>query len=221
MTKPIFITSWISMSFINYLSCLSVLDNKFKSGNFTNYMEILKHRVNLMSDIDLEYGAEIDVRDHNGVIVLSHDYPSDNSERLSDFLKHFPKNRLLAINVKSCGIEIDVNNMLKNHKNYFLFDFSLPYLLKSIHMDIPCALRLSEYEKELFKGPKWAWIDSFHSVWYSDKYIESIKNKGYKIALVSPELHKRSNKLDYEKINSMINKKLVDAICTDVPDKWK
>ena len=81
--------------------------------------------------------------------------------------------------------------------------------------------KVIEYEKELLEGPKWIWVDSFDSVWYDDKYIESIKNKGYKIVLVSPELHNRTNKLDYEKIKSMINKKLVDAICTDAPDRWK
>lgn len=185
-------------------------------------MDILKHRVNHISEIDLEYGAEIDVRDHNGKIVLSHDYPDNNSESLIDFLKHFPKNNLLAINVKSCGIETDVYNILKlNHENYFLFDFSFPYLLKSTHMNIPCALRLSEYEKELIEGPKWVWIDSFQSIWYDAQYVEMIKNKGYKIVIVSPELHKRTEQQDYEKIKSLISKKLVDAICTNIPDKWK
>ena len=185
-------------------------------------MEILKHRVNQISDIDLNFGSEIDVRDHNGMIVLSHDYPDNNSQLLTNFIKHFPKNQLLAINIKSCGIEADVNNIIKQtHKNYFLFDFSLPNLLKSIDLNIPCAIRLSEYEKELFEGPKWVWIDSFDSVWYDHKYLESIKNKGYQIALVSPELHKRINPLDYEKIKSLINKELVDAVCTDVVDRWK
>ena len=189
---------------------------------FNIYMEILKHRVNHISEINLEFGAEIDVRDHNGVIVLSHDYPNDNSEQLVDFIKFFPKNQLLAINVKSCGIEVDVNNMMKqNHKNYFLFDFSLPYLLNSIKLNIPCAQRLSEYEKDLIKGPRWIWIDSFSSIWYDEKYLKLIKDKGYKISLVSPELHKRSNLQDYEKIKSMISKDLIDAICTDELDIWK
>ena len=189
---------------------------------FNVYMEILKHRVNHISEIDLEFGAEIDVRDHKGVIVLSHDYPDDNSERLIDFIQSFPKNQLLAINVKSCGIETDVNNIIKqNHENYFLFDFSLPYLLNSINLNIPCALRLSEFEKELIEGPQWIWIDSFSSIWYDDKYIELIKNKGYKIALVSPELHKRTNLQDHEKIKYLISKNLIDAICTDDVEKWK
>ena len=184
-------------------------------------MEILKHRVNCISEIDLKHGAEIDVRDHNGVIVLSHDYPNNNSESLVTFLKHFPKNQLLAINIKSCGIEADVNNIVQeNHEKYFLFDFSLPSLLKSINMKIPCALRLSEYEKELIKGPTWVWVDSFHSIWFDDEYLKLIKNKGYNVALVSPELHMRSNELDYEKIKSLISKKLVDAICTDMVNSW-
>lgn len=185
------------------------------------FMEILKHSVNCISDIDLEHGAEIDVRDKNGVIVLSHNYPDENSESLVNFLKSFPKDQLLAINMKSCGIEIDVNNLIKQtHKNYFLFDFSFPYLLSAIQQNIPCALRLSEYEKELLQGLKWVWLDSFHSIWYDEQYLESLKNQGYKIALVSPELHKRSDLLDSRKIESLINKKLVDAICTDILDKW-
>ena len=185
-------------------------------------MEILKHRVNQISDIDLKFGAEIDVRDHNGIIVLSHDYPNDDSERLVDFVKSFPKNHLLAINIKSCGIETDIHNIMKqNHENYFLFDFSLPYLLNSINLGIPCALRLSEYEKELHVGPKWVWLDSFCSVWYDEQYIRSIKNKGYRITIVSPELHKRNDILDYEKIESFIHKDLIDAICTDNMDRWK
>ena len=88
-------------------------------------------------------------------------------------------------------------------------------------MNIPCALRLSEYEKELINGPKWIWLDSFSSIWYDDEYLKLIKNKGFKIALVSPELHKRSNLQDYKKIKSMISKKLIDAICTDELDRWK
>ena len=88
-------------------------------------------------------------------------------------------------------------------------------------MNIPCAQRLSEYEKDLVNGPKWIWIDSFNSVWYDDKYVEFIKNKGYKIVLVSPELHGRTSQSDYEKIKSLISKKLVDAICTDDLNKWK
>ena len=76
------------------------INNKFKRCVLIFYMEIIKHRINCISDIDSEFGAEIDVRDNNGKIVLSHDYPDNTSETLSNFLKHFPKNRLLQLMLK-------------------------------------------------------------------------------------------------------------------------
>ena len=68
-------------------------------------MIILKHRCNSIQDIDSKYGAEVDVRDHNGRLVLSHGLPNDKSVELTTYLKIFPKKTLLAINVKSCEIE--------------------------------------------------------------------------------------------------------------------
>ena len=103
---------------------------------------------------------------------------------------------------------------------YFAFDFSFPYLFDAIKNNITCALRLSEYEKELLEGPKWTWIDSFHSIWFDEKYVQSIKNLGYSIAIVSPELHGRNVKNEFKQIESLIDKGLVDAICTDNLEMW-
>jgi len=184
-------------------------------------MEILKHRVNSVDEINQNFGAEIDVRDHNETLVLSHDYPNSQSQKLDDFLKKFPKEKLLAINVKSCGIEKKLALILKNYEvKYFAFDFSFPYLFDAIKNNITCALRLSEYEKELLEGPKWTWIDSFHSIWFDEKYVQSIKNLGYSIAIVSPELHGRNVKNEFKQIESLIDKGLVDAICTDNLEMW-
>ena len=41
---------------------------------------------------------------------------------------------------------------------------------------------------------------------------------GLKLALVSPELHNRTNEL--ERIRTIIDKIDVDAICTDLPEFW-
>lgn len=184
-------------------------------------MEIIKHRINVVNEIDQKFGAEIDVRDHNGVLVLSHDYPNSQSQKLDDFIKYFPKERLLAVNVKSCGIEKDLFDILNDSKvKYFTFDFSFPYLLKAINNNLTCALRLSEYEKEIVKGPQWVWVDSFHSMWFDEKYIQTVKNLGYHIAIVSPELHGRNDKKEIEEIKILIKKKLIDAICTDTPEMW-
>jgi|TARA_B100000959_G_scaffold202719_1_gene212196 hypothetical protein len=185
-------------------------------------MEILKHRVNTINEIDQNFGAEIDVRDYNGSLVLSHDYPNPQNPQLINFLKNFPKDKLLAVNVKSCGIEKDLFDILKNKQiNYFVFDFSIPSLFDAIKNNLTCALRLSEFEKELLDGPKWVWLDSFKSIWYSKDYVRSIKSLGYSISVVSPELHGRSDRKEIEQIKSLIDDDLIDAICTDIPEMWK
>jgi hypothetical protein len=41
---------------------------------------------------------------------------------------------------------------------------------------------------------------------------------GLKVALVSPELHNRTNEL--ERIRMIVDKINVDAVCTDLPEFW-
>ena len=45
-------------------------------------MIILKHRVNSINDYDTKYGVEIDIRDFNNKLVLSHNPPNENSFKL-------------------------------------------------------------------------------------------------------------------------------------------
>ena len=55
-------------------------------------MEIFLHRTNTIEKIDSRFGAEIDVRDFNGKLILSHSYPKNDSVTLENFLHHFPRN---------------------------------------------------------------------------------------------------------------------------------
>lgn len=185
-------------------------------------MEILKHRANTIKRIEKGYGSEIDIRDHNGEIVLSHDYPDNKVITLKEYLDDFPINSLLAINVKSSGIEKDLKRLLdkSQHRNYFVFDFSIPYLLEAIKLDLICACRLSEYEKYIFPECKWVWIDCFHSLWYDESYLKLLKKK-HKIAIVSPELHGRTEQNEILKIKEMISANLIDALCTKEPKMWQ
>ena len=183
-------------------------------------MEILKHRVNSLNEIDLSSGLEIDVRDFNNEIVLSHDFPSTKSIKFDDFLKNISKNQLLAVNIKSTEIENDVKKILEenNISNYFTFDWAVPSLIKAINKGLVCAFRLSEFEKDIFPQCDWVWIDSFQKIWFDAEYISSLKNLGLKIAIVSPELHER--KLEMEQVKEIVNSIKVDAICTDFPNFW-
>ena len=43
-------------------------------------MKIIKHKVNSIQKIDQNFGAEIDIRDYDGDLVLSHDFPHQKSQ---------------------------------------------------------------------------------------------------------------------------------------------
>lgn len=182
-------------------------------------MEILKHRVLDVHDIDPRFGIEIDVRDINNELVVSHDPPNDKSPKLKDFFE-VQKNQLFAINIKSVEIEKQLKEIISYYKikNYFTFDWPIPSLFKAINSNLITAFRLSEYENYIYKNCDWVWIDSFHSIWYSTEQIKSLKKHGFKIALVSPELHKRYS--DLERFREIVSLCRIDAICTDHPEKW-
>lgn len=184
-------------------------------------MEIIKHRVNVITQIDNKYGLEIDVRDSIGELVISHDSSSGNEITLNNYLKHTDSKKLIAINIKSSEIENKLKQILQtnNITNYFTFDWSVPSLIKAIQIQLICAFRLSEYEKEIIPNCSWAWLDAFHSIWYDETLLDSLKNKGLKIAIVSPELHNRKSELP--KVKEIVKSGKVDAICTDLPEYYQ
>ncbi len=79
-------------------------------------MIILKHRVNSIKDFDARYGVEIDVRDFNNKLVISHNIPNENSFTLESFLATIPKDSFLAINIKSSEIELDLKEIIDEYK---------------------------------------------------------------------------------------------------------
>ena len=184
-------------------------------------MHILKHRINTIQEIDQQFDIEVDVRDYNNEIVIAHDCPTKNSMKLTDFLKHVNHNSLLAINIKSSEIEQELLKIIMDNRitNYFTFDWPVPSLLKAINKKLICAFRLSEYEKEITPNCSWVWLDAFHSIWYDEIFLNSLKSKGLKISIVSPELHNRKSELP--KVKEIVKSGKVDAICTDLPDYYQ
>ena len=51
----------------------------------------------LIKSLNLGYGIEFDVRDFNSEIVISHDIPNKNSEKLEDFFKKIQSKKKLFI----------------------------------------------------------------------------------------------------------------------------
>lgn len=173
--------------------------------------------------IQNNYGIETDIRDFNGEIVISHDPPhNENYLLLKDFLRIYKKSiysPCLALNIKSDGLSSILLNILKEFKinNYFVFDMSIPDTLSYIKLKMNVATRLSEYEAigKINDLGEFVWLDAFESEWYSVNLISDLLKQGKKVAIVSPELHKREYKTLWSTIKPFFpNDNLY--LCTDL-----
>lgn len=191
------------------------------------------HRIN--NSIDLEnipkyHGIELDVRDKNKELILSHD-PFNDGELFCNFLKEY-NNSSIILNIKSERIEYKVLEELKknNINNYFFLDCSFPmiYQLNKIG-EKNIAIRFSEYESIesvlLVKDKvSWVWIDCFNKFPLTKDIYNKIKDANLKICLVSPELQGHNRTLIYKfKESIKKNNFIIDAICTKAYniDFWK
>ena len=170
-------------------------------GIWNNSME-MNSLHSLASSFDLDIGIETDVRDCDGKLVISHDPPLASCALQFDVLLQAymarPTRPLLALNIKSDGLQARLLAALQHHgvENYFVFDMSVPDTLGYQRLQMPFAARISEYEPHnvLAEKAPWIWLDAFHDEWFSIETIRSWLDQGKSVAVVSPELHRRSHK---------------------------
>lgn len=185
------------------------------------------HRVNesqKLISIPINYGVEIDLRDSDHDIIVTHD-PFSKGETLENYLKSFKHNTII-LNVKSEGIEEKTLEILKkyNIESYFFLDLSFPALIKLAQRgEKKIAFRYSEYEGletilNLKGMVEWVWVDCFNKFPLDNKTYRILK-KDFKLCLVSPELQGHS----IDKINifkELIKEMPFDAVCTKRFDLW-
>lgn len=171
------------------------------------------------------FGIETDFRDMMSTLVISHDLPVDGvmqAERFAQICLQYPPDLPIAINIKSDGLHSLVGDFIARAKlkNYFVFDMSIPDSLGYIRQGIPFYTRMSEFELKpaLLNEAKGIWLDCFESDWYGPEVLNRYLELGKKIAIVSPELHRRS----HQKIWNMLKKYKFHlnpllSICTDFP----
>ena len=179
------------------------------------------------------FGVETDIRDLNGNLVISHDLPCDkyndilSVEIFFELYSQIGNNLPLALNIKSDGLQVDLNNLLNkyNIKNYFVFDMSIPDTFNYLKLEMNVFARQSEYDSPapFINQVKGIWLDEFNSHWINLDTIQNYIQKNKTICIVSPELHKRNYFKEWEDYN-IIEKKLNYKdmfLCTDYPDKAK
>lgn len=184
------------------------------------------HRINTISELNeipRKYGIEIDLRDNlSGEIYLAHD-PFIEGENFEFFLKNY-KHRFIILNVKSERIEYKIRDLLEkyNIKDYFFLDSSFPMIVKlSNEGEKKIAVRLSEYESietviKMSGRVEWVWIDCFSRIPINyDTYV-ILKNHGFKLCFVSPELQQQSEKINEYREYFKKNNIELDMICSKI-----
>lgn len=196
-------------------------------------MEYISHRVNKKSELeqlDAQYGVEIDLRDStDNSIYLEHD-PFKLGENFEEYLKSYNHGTMI-LNIKSERIEYKILELLKkyNVENYFFLDSSFP-MIKALS-DIGenrIAMRYSEFEgmdniRSMSGKVRWVWVDCFTMLPLNHEIFAEIKELGYNICLVSPELQGQDEKIE-EYVKQLKDEEIqLDAICTKSYniDRWK
>lgn len=177
----------------------------------------------LLSAIDSGYGIEIDIRDCDGMLVISHDPPVKRDvmsvDQLFGVYKKSSHKPCLALNVKSDGLHKVLALKLNEFgiSNYFVFDMSLPDTMGYIKMGVPFAVRFSEYEtdNQLLEKASFVWLDAFHSEWYTINFIKELLGGKKNVAIVSPELHGRDHLKLWKRLEPISSNKNL-YLCTDL-----
>lgn len=178
--------------------------------------------------IDQGFGIETDVRDHDNELIISHDAPVSKGQYLSfdTFLEMYTSGKthtpLLAINIKSDGIQDQLKTAIEkyNLQSYFTFDMSFPSLYFGYQGKLKFFSSVNEYLQEplLYNKCSGIWLDAYEHIWYSSQHMETYLNEGKEVCIVSPELHNREHTELWRVIKgSGLSQHPCISICTDLP----
>ena len=195
-------------------------------------MMFISHRRNtieLLKSTPTEYGIEVDIRSNNGELIIHHD-PFAQGELFEHWLTHY-QHKTLILNIKEEGLEEKIIDLMKKYRinDYFFLDQSFPFLIRWSKLgEHRCAVRVSEFESvetalTLAGKVDWVWVDCFTTFPLSQENAQRLHSAGFKLCLVSPELHGRSGEIEIPELSELIKARNIypDAICTKLPELWK
>ena len=175
----------------------------------------------------LGFGTETDIRDYKGELVISHDIADEKCISVKEMFEIYNKydNTLpLALNIKADGLQVKLNELLEEYKieNYFVFDMSVPDGLGYLKQNMKAFTRESEYEKlpSFYDEAYGIWLDEFQGHWITKEVIEKHIKNNKQICIVSPDLHKREYKKEWQHYKDIEKELSIDnlMICTDYPE---
>lgn len=202
-------------------------------------MKILSHRgywkeiieknlpVAFERSFSLGFGTETDIRDFKGELVISHDIADEKCislKKVFEIYNKYDSTLPLALNVKADGLQAKLNELLEEYKikNYFVFDMSVPDGLQYLKHNIKSFTRESEYEQipSFYDKACGIWLDEFQGHWINKDVIEKHIKNNKQICIVSPDLHKREYKKEWQHYKEIEKELGINnlMICTDYPE---
>ena len=194
-------------------------------------MKIIVHRRNtleLLKSTEIKYGVEVDIRSSGNSLIIHHD-PFVSGSDFNEWINSYCHGTLI-LNVKEEGLEERLISLMhsKGINDYFFLDQSYPFLIKwSSAGERRCAVRVSEFRSvenalNLAGKIEWVWVDCFTRFPLTNSEFKTLKDAGFKICLVSPELQGRNAEKEIQKcLTYSLIKIDADAICTKYPVIWE
>ena len=194
--------------------------------------KIIVHRCNSIDQlktVNNNYGVEIDLRTYKSEIILNHDPYLNEGVLFRDWIKHYNHSHII-LNIKEEGSENEIINIMNDYNidDYFFLDQSFPFLIKFARQGHKLsAIRFSEFESletviSLSGKIDWVWVDYFSFLPLNFDNSNLLKEKNFKICLVSPELQGFDKSEVIKVQNKIINEKIYfDAVCTKYPSIWE
>lgn len=186
-------------------------------------MEFIAHRINTIEElqkIPFDCGVELDLRDCQDRLILGHN-PFQDGENFEKYLECY-KHGTMILNIKSENIEQRVLGLVRKYsvKKYFFLDSSFPVIYQlSKGAEKNIAVRFSEFEcldtvLSMAGLLDWVWVDCFTKLPIDHGSFSLLKNAGFKLCLVSPELQGRQE--DIEQYRDYLKKEgvIFDAVCS-------
>ena len=174
------------------------------------------------------FGIETDLQFRDGEIVIAHDVAQPAHMTLEAFFDLYNRcetRPALALNIKADGLQDHLARLLDQFEidNYFVFDMSVPELLRYRARKTRYFTRISEYETEAvgIEEADGVWLDQFHDDWVGPATIERWSKGGKRLCMVSPELHRRDPAqawAAYRDIPDAVAQTPI-LLCTDLPSR--
>jgi hypothetical protein len=195
-------------------------------------IKLIAHRKNTLQalkETPYQFGVEVDIRSFGDRLIIHHD-PFVDGESFEDWISAYQHGTLI-LNIKEEGLEGRLISLMQLHgiDDYFFLDQSFPFLVKWAKAgEHRCAIRVSEFEAiktalTLAGKVDWVWVDCFNYFPLSHEDAQRLKNAGFKLCLVSPELQGRDAETEIPQLLQLLAERDIqaDAVCTKRPDLWE